>query len=178
MSTLPWGRGSPNNHGFHSLAAFSLPDILPQSPLQVLSGQFFLLGLPLPTPQGQSYVESVFNISLSIGSCLLKSLSPFPRKSSLVPLSPFSYLPVSPSCVIQVFQESVFDVQSLLPLLSAPDLPTSGLFFKVCLLCIQTQWLPTSLQSCLACRLKMRPNLSQRGMLISFQQMSPQTKQR
>lgn len=44
------------------------------------------------TLSGAGLCQSVFNVSLTIGSCLLKPVSPFPRKSSFVPLLFVSFL--------------------------------------------------------------------------------------
>lgn len=131
------GERSPKNHGLHPLLEPTLlPDIFPQSPFQILSGQSLLPGLTLPSPQGY--------MGQSLTSpCLLA-----PARSSLSLLSQenphlFLYLPLatslSPPFLIQISQnESLYLISNLLYLCFLLDLPTSGLFFKVCPLCLES----------------------------------------
>lgn len=166
LTTLPWRKGLPKIMG--SILQWGLPNACHLSTVPSPS-PFLTVPYPRPyTVTSSGLHESIFNISLSISSCLLKLLFPFPRKSSLIPLSPLStYL--SPPCLIHISQkESLYLMPSLLYLCFL--LQTCPLHsFKVCPLCLQS-WLPTPLQSCLYCWLQMpvllTPKLSQWGMLI------------
>lgn len=91
---------------------------------------FLMVHSPRPYPPNSSGLhESIFNISLSIGSCPLKPLFSFQRKSWFIPLPPLSTYLCSLSYSHFSKREPILDVQSPLPLLSVQACPLH--FFSV-----------------------------------------------
>lgn len=134
LSTLAWRKGLPNIMG--SILYWGLPNACHLSTVPSPS-PFLTVPSPRPYPPTSSGLhESIFNISLSTGSCLLKHLS-FPKKIFSYSSSPLStYL--FPPCLIHISpRESLYLRSTLLYLCFL--LQTCPLhFFKVCRLCLQS----------------------------------------
>lgn len=67
-NTLPWGGVPPKSWATFSVEVSPLQDIL-AVPFQVLSGPFFLPGLPLPSPQGLGCMSQSLTSPLLTPSC-------------------------------------------------------------------------------------------------------------